>query len=146
MNGRPFSSLGRFKVGLIILFFLYPRIYAETKNLEPKIYFNRFFGNIHRSKNPRSDSLKIINCGDFLEEATDEKASTPSQESRLEWKKIRLGPYTGYLKEDFLSPVHPVCFTKKFPKFYEGFNVDPVQNYLWAKLYDQYESGRSKVK
>jgi hypothetical protein len=104
-------------------------------------YFMPHMGHLHEIPNSRSTSLTAIQCGDPVI-----LHSVKSSALSADWSLVQFGDDRGYIKSEYLSDSRPKnCFRGKYPKFYEGLNLDVKEIYYWGKLYDQYEEGESSI-
>ena len=104
-----------------------------------KFYFNQVFGNIHKNPSRYSQTLTTIACGHplkiFLAAGTAEQTFSTIEEK---WVQIKVGPYRGYMKKEFISTKYPNCFQDRYPRFFDLFNLEVEDIYYWGRLYDQY--------
>lgn len=104
-----------------------------------RMYFNEFFGHLHKSASKESNSLTIIQCSHSVK-LLKGKTKIPG------WIYAEVGEDRGYIQEDHLSKTRPRCFQSRYPKFYSKMNLDITDMYYWGRLYDQYLNGESRAK
>lgn len=100
-------------------------------------YYKNIFGNIHQSPNKYSEVITTIACGRTVKVLGARKNG---------WHKVQVGSYTGYVQKEFLGSERAGCFQDKYPRFFEKFKLELSDLYYWARLYDLYAQGRSRVK
>jgi hypothetical protein len=62
-----------------------------------------------------------------------------------DWNLVTVGPYDGFIMSAYLSDKKNECFEEEYSKFFDGLELDINDLYYWARLYDQYTQGKSKV-
>ena len=72
--------------------------------------------------------------------------NTEVSSSGVSFLKVKVGPYVGYISKGYLRGKKPECFADEFPRFFDNLNLSLTDMYYWGKLYDQYITGRSRVK
>jgi len=119
-----------------------------TKSLVGVKYFNQMMGNVHQNPSRYSQVLTTISCNHpvkvMKETSKDGKEFLLYGENN--WFMVNVGPYEGYIMSDFLSDKKNVCFEEEYSKFFEGLDLSITDLYYWARLYDQYVQGKSKVR
>jgi hypothetical protein len=111
-------------------------------------YFNRMMGNVHQNPSKYSQVLTTISCNHpvkvMKETSKDGKEIILYGEDN--WNLVSVGPYSGYVFSSLLSDKKSECIEEEYSKFFDGLNLDINDLYYWARLYDQYVEGKSKVK
>lgn len=111
-------------------------------------YFSQIMGNVHQNPSRYSQVLTTISCNHpvklLKEVSKDGKEFILYGEDK--WHLVSVGPYEGFVMVDYLSEKKNACFDEEFPKFFDGLNLDINDLYYWARLYDQYVQGKSKVR
>lgn len=111
-------------------------------------YFKEMMGNVHQNPSRYSQVLTTISCNYpvkvMKEVSKDGKEFILFGEDK--WNLVTVGPYEGYVMTDYLSDKKNDCFEEQYPKFFDGLNLDINDLYYWARLYDQYVQGKSKVR
>jgi hypothetical protein len=125
---------------LIISFSLLAETVAEDEKVVGVFYFTPILGHVHQSPKELSSSLTTIQCGHPMRviESTKVKVSA-------EWAYVQVADFKGFVLKSFLAPARPECFQGKYPKFFDGLNLDLSELYYWGRLYDNYLQGQSKV-
>jgi hypothetical protein len=110
-------------------------------------YFSQVMGNVHQNASRFSQVLTTISCNHPIkvmrEFSKDGKDLTSLSDPN--WTLVNVGPYEGYLMTDYLTEKKNVCAEEEYPKFFDGLELDITDLYYWARLYDQYVQGKSKV-
>ena len=110
-------------------------------------YFSQVMGNVHQNASRFSQVLTTISCNHPIkvmrEFSKDGKDLTSLSDPN--WTLVNVGPYEGYLMTDYLVEKKSVCAEEEYPKFFDGLELDITDLYYWARLYDQYVQGKSKV-
>jgi hypothetical protein len=141
------------KILLFILLGLGAAQAAETSNGMKKSligikYFSEMMGNVHQNPSRYSQVLTTISCNHpvkiMKETSKDGKDFVLFGEDK--WNLVTVGPYEGYVMADYLADKKNVCFEEEYSKFFDGLNLDINDLYYWARLYDQYVQGKSKVR
>jgi hypothetical protein len=120
---------------------------AMTKSLVGIKYFNQMMGNIHQNASRYSQVLTTISCNYPVKVM--KETSKDGKDFVLygdNWNLVTVGPYEGYIMSDYLSDKKNVCFEEEYSKFFDGLELDINDLYYWARLYDQYVQGKSKVR
>lgn len=121
---------------------------AMKKSLIGVKYFSQMMGNVHQNPSRYSQVLTTISCNHPIkvmkETSKDGKDFVLYGEDK--WNLVSVGPYEGYIMTDYLSEKKNVCFESEYPRFFDGLNLDINDLYYWARLYDQYVQGKSKVR
>lgn len=111
-------------------------------------YFSRTMGNVHQNPSRYSQVLTTISCNHpvkvMKETSKDGKEFVLYGENN--WHLVNVGPYEGFIMADYLSDKKNVCFEEEHSKFFEGLNLSITDLYYWARLYDHYIQGKSKVR
>ncbi len=111
-------------------------------------YFSKMMGNVHQNPSRYSQVLTTISCNHpvkvMKETSKDGKEFILYGEDK--WNLVSVGPYSGYVMADYLTDKKNVCFEEEYSKFFDGLNLDINDLYYWARLYDQYVQGKSKVR
>ena len=111
-------------------------------------YFSQMMGNVHQNPSRYSQVLTTISCNHpvkvLKEVSKDGKEFILYGEDK--WHLVSVGPYEGFVMADYLSEKKNSCFEEEFPKFFDGLSLDINDLYYWARLYDQYVQGKSKVR
>ena len=111
-------------------------------------YFSQIMGNVHQNPSRYSQVLTTISCNHpvklLKEVSKDGKEFILYGEDK--WYLVSVGPYEGFVMVDYLSEKKNSCFEEEFPKFFDGLSLDINDLYYWARLYDQYVQGKSKVR
>lgn len=110
-------------------------------------YFSQAMGNVHQNSSRFSQVLTTISCNHpvkiMREFSKDGKDMTSLSDPN--WTLVHVGPYEGYLMSEYLTEKKNVCLEEEYPKFFDGLDLDITDLYYWARLYDQYVQGKSKV-
>ncbi|MBC7539124.1 MAG: SH3 domain-containing protein [Bacteriovorax sp.] len=121
---------------------------AMKKTLIGVRYFSEMMGNVHQNPSRYSQVLTTISCNHpvkvMKETSKDGKEFILYGEEK--WNLVTVGPYVGYVMADYLTDKKNVCFEEEYSKFFDGLNLDINDLYYWARLYDQYVQGKSKVR
>lgn len=121
---------------------------AMKKSLIGVKYFSQIMGNVHQNPSRYSQVLTTISCNHPIkvmkETSKDGKEFILYGEDK--WNLVTVGPYEGYVMSDYLSDKKNECFEEEYSKFFDGLNLDINDLYYWARLYDQYVQGKSKVR
>ena len=129
---------------LLILMSLSFSVLADTVANDEKIvgifYFTPILGHIHQSPKELSSSLTTIQCGHPMKVVESTKVKIAP-----EWSYVEVAGLKGFVLKSFLAPSRPDCFQGKYPKFFDGLNLDLSELYYWGRLYDNYLQGQSKV-
>ena len=111
-------------------------------------YFSEMMGNVHQNPSRYSQVLTTISCNHpvkvMKETSKDGKDLVLYGEDK--WNLVTVGPYVGFVMTDYLTDKKNVCFEEEYSKFFDGQNLDINDLYYWARLYDQYVQGKSKVR
>ena len=111
-------------------------------------YFSEMMGNVHQNPSRYSQVLTTISCNHpvkiMKETSKDGKDFILYGEDK--WNLVTVGPYEGYVMTDYLTDKKNVCFEEEYSKLFDGLNLDINDLYYWARLYDQYVQGKSKVR
>jgi hypothetical protein len=111
-------------------------------------YFKEMMGNIHQNPSRYSQVLTTISCNHPVKVM--KEVSKDGKEFILygedNWNLVTVGPYEGYVMTDYLSDKKNECFEEDYSKFFDGLNLDINDLYYWARLYDQYVQGKTKVR
>ncbi len=146
MNGKLFNLGGRSKMGRVVMSLLLilssSSPFAAKKTPEKVMYFSKLFGHIHKGPSRYSQSLSTIGCG----HPTKVIGNTEISSSGVSFLKVKVGPYIGFISKTYLRSKRPECFADEFPRFFDNLNLSLTEMYYWGKLYDQYITGRSRVK
>jgi hypothetical protein len=110
-------------------------------------YFAKMMGNLHQNPSRYSEVMTTITCNHpvkvLKETSKDGKDLLLFGEDN--WNLVTVGPYTGYIMSEYLSQKKAECFDENYSKFFDGLKLDVNDSYYWARLYDQYIQGKSKV-
>lgn len=121
---------------------------SMKKSLIGVKYFSEMMGNVHQNPSRYSQVLTTISCNHpvkiMKETSKDGKDFILYGEDK--WHLVTVGPYEGYVMADYLNDKKNTCFEEEYPKFFEGLNLGINDLYYWARLYDQYVQGKSKVR
>ncbi|GEM_PF-974208 len=109
---------------------------AEAKYLPGIHYYNQMYGTVHLQKGSDAETVTTISCGQPLRVIEFEK----------EWGNVKVGPYTGFIKKEYISAKKTPCFQDDYPKFFNLLNLELSEIYHWGRLYDQYIIGKSRIK
>lgn len=96
-------------------------------------------GHLHKSASNSSASLTTIQCAQPLKILNDENKSSSN------WMYVEVGEDKGFVHQDFISQERPTCFQEKYPRFYQGQNLDITDLYFWGRLNDHYLRGESRA-
>ena len=120
---------------------------AMKKSLIGIKYFSQMMGNVHQNASRYSQVLTTISCNHpvkvMKETSKDGKSFVLYGEDK--WNLVTVGPYDGYVMAEYLTDKKNDCFEDEYPKFFDGLELDINDLYYWARLYDQYVLGKSKV-
>lgn len=121
---------------------------SMTKKLVGIKYFNQMMGNVHQNASRYSQVLTTISCNHPVKVM--KETSKDGKEFLLygdnNWNSVVVGPYDGFIMSEYLSDKKNVCFEEEYSKFFDGLELDINDLYYWARLYDQYVQGKSKVR
>lgn len=110
-------------------------------------YFSKSMGNVHQNPSRYSLVLTTISCNHPVKVM--KETSADGKEFILyaddKWNLVNVGPYEGYVMSEYLSDKKNECFEEEYSKFFDGLNLSVNELYYWARLYDQYVSGKSQV-
>jgi hypothetical protein len=142
------------QIFLIILILFSHQVFSKEEQLGMKRtfigvrYFNRMMGNVHQNASRFSQVVTTISCNHPIKVM--KETSKDGKEFILygedNWNLVTVGPYEGYIMTEYLTDKKVECFEEEYSKFYEGLNLDINDMYYWARLYDQYIQGKSKVR
>ncbi|MBF0205542.1 MAG: hypothetical protein HQK53_01500 [Oligoflexia bacterium] len=107
-------------------------------------YITKTFSNLHQHPSPYATSVHTLACGQSVKLYTTNGAQKESLPE--EWVFAEGENTFGYLQKKMLSAEKPDCFQNKYPKFFDGLNLNITEIYYWGKLHDQYIAGKTKVK
>ena len=111
-------------------------------------YFSEMMGNVHQNPSRYSQVLTTISCNHpvkiMKETSIDGKDFILFGEDK--WNLVTVGPYSGYVRAEYLKDKKNTCFEEEYSKFFDGLNLDINDLYYWARLYDQYVQDKSKVR
>lgn len=113
---------------------------GATEKFVGVYYYKNIFGHIHQNPSTYSTSLATIECGHPVRIFDKEHSSV------RDWYFVQVASYKGYIRKEYLDIKKPECFQSRFPKFFDGLELDLTEMYFWGRLYDQYVMGRSKVR
>lgn len=152
MNGMKRKSI-IIEIVFIVYFFC-NSLFSQTTNssissgtmssnviVDRVAYYKNMFGNVHQNPLKTSNVLTTLSCGQPIQIIKVLDNSVPN-----DWEKVKVGPYIGFIKKDFLLDKRPKCFQDSYSKFFDKFNFDIAELYYWAKLYDQYLIDKSGLK
>ena len=118
--------------------------FAETTSTDEKVvgifYMKPLFGHVHQSSVRTSASLTTIQCSHPVKVIESSKVSVSP-----EWAYVQVADHRGFIMKQFLSEKKPECFQGKYPKFFDGLNMDLSELYFWGRLYDHYVQGETRV-
>lgn len=120
---------------------------AGTRSVIGVKYFSQMMGNVHQNASRYSQVLTTISCNypvKILKEVSKDGKETVLYDQNR-WHLVSVGPYEGFLMADYLSDKKNTCFEEEYSKFFDGLNLDINDLYYWARLYDQYIQGKSRV-
>jgi hypothetical protein len=103
-------------------------------------YFKEMFGHVHEGASAATPSLTTIQCNHPLKVLELSKVKIAP-----DWAYVETADVKGYVKKEFLNSKKANCFQGKYPRYFDGVNLDLTELYYWGKLYDQYERGYSRV-
>ena len=143
------------KIVILLFFILFQSIALSaesTSGMKKSMigikYFSEMMGNVHQNPSRYSQVLTTISCNHpvkvMKETSKDGKDFVLYGEDK--WNLVTVGPYEGYIMTDYLTDKKSVCFEEEYSKFFDGLNLDINDLYYWARLYDQYVQGKSKVR
>jgi hypothetical protein len=130
------------KIFILAFLFNLPSLNAAPKEAVRVLYFSKLFGHIHKNPSRYSQSLSTIGCG----HPTKVIGNTETSSSGVSYLKVKVGPYVGFISKSYLKTKKPNCFADEYPRFFDNLNLSLTDMYYWGKLYDQYITGRSRVK
>ena len=119
-----------------------------TKTMVGIKYYNQMMGNVHQNASRYSQVLTTISCNHPVKvmKETSKDGKEFSMYGDNNWHLVTVGPYEGYVFAEYLSDKKNVCFEEEYSKFFDGLELDINDLYYWARLYDQYVQGKSKVR
>lgn len=111
-------------------------------------YFNQMMGNVHQNASRFSQVLTTISCNHPVKvmKQTSKDGKEFAAFAANDWNMVQVGPYDGFIMSDYLSDKKNICFEEEYSKFFDGLELDINDLYYWARLYDQYVQGKSKVR
>lgn len=111
-------------------------------------YFSQMMGNVHQNPSRFSQVLTTISCNHPVKimKETSKDGKDFIFYGDNDWHLVSVGPYEGYIMSDYLSDKKNICFEEEYSKFFDGLDLDINDLYYWARLYDQYVQGKSKVR
>ncbi len=119
-----------------------------TKSLVGVKYYNQMMGNVHQNASRFSQVLTTISCNHPVKVI--KQTSKDGKDFVLfgdnNWHMVTVGPYEGFIFSSYLSDKKNICFEEEYSKFFDGLELDINDLYYWARLYDQYVQGKSKVR
>lgn len=111
-------------------------------------YFNQMMGNVHQNASRFSLVMTTISCNHPVKIM--KETSVDGKDFALygdnDWNLVTVGPYDGFIMSAYLSDKKNECFEEEYSKFFDGLELDINDLYYWARLYDQYTQGKSKVR
>ncbi len=129
---------------VLLLLFASLLSFAETTSTDEKVvgifYMKPLFGHVHQSSVRTSASLTTIQCSHPVKVIESSKVSVSP-----EWAYVQVADHRGFIMKQFLSEKKPECFQGKYPKFFDGLNMDLSELYFWGRLYDHYVQGETRV-
>lgn len=132
------------KSSLFFLILLITQARANTVSTDEKVvgifYFKPIFGHVHQASQRTSASLTTIQCSHPVKVIESSKVSVSS-----EWAYVQVADHRGFILKDYLVTKRPECFQGKYPKFFDGLNLDLSELYYWGRLYDHYYHGETRV-
>ncbi len=133
---------------LLISLFLIPSVFAkENSDYVGIMFYKNFFGNIHQNSSRYSATLTTVSCGHPIKVYKPKVSKgTQSSDNFSDWQSVKVGPYEGFVLNELLSTSRPDCFQDQFSKFFELFDLNLAELFYWGRLYDQYVTGKSRVK
>lgn len=134
---------------ILAVFFVSSSLWANSSKKEwiSIGYFNQIFGHVHQNPSRYSSSMTTISCGHPVKILPRPPVKTNKGIFKDDgWVPVKVGPYKGHLRVEYIQSKRPKCFQDKYPKFFEAFNLEINENYYWGKLYDQYVHGKTKAK
>lgn len=129
---------------LLILLFISTQSYAQSVVVGIK-YFSQIMGNVHQNPARTSQVMTTVNCNHPIKVIAQTKKENTIISPKEKWMPVQVGPYEGYVMERFLSDKPVECFAERYPKFFDELNLDITEHYYWARLYDQYIEGQSRL-
>jgi hypothetical protein len=151
-HGKQYNLDGRFNLKRIFFPILLTFLFSSpalAKNPKNKVlgvyYFKKIFGHIHQNPSSYSTTLTTLSCGHPVR-LLSKKTGGNSQKVLFnrKWNLIKVGPYTGYIQQSFLSKKKVKCFQDRYPKFFDSLNLEITDMYYWGRLQDQYVRGKSQ--
>ena len=130
------------KLLTLVIFFISATSFSESIHY---LYYKNIYGHLHQSSSSYSSSINTLSCGDKVKLIQDKKTIV-TEFSKYSWTKVKFGLKTGFIRSDFLVRKLPNCFQTKYIKFFNRFELGLQDIYAWGKLYDQYVSGKAKVR
>ena len=99
--------------------------FAETVSSDEQVvgvfYMTPVFGHVHQSSVRTSPSLTTIQCAHPVKVIESSKVSVSQ-----EWAYVEVADYRGFILKQYLSEKKPECLQGKYPKFFDGINMDSV--------------------
>lgn len=145
------------KIALIVLSFLLNLSWAVEiekgqdysgykKVVSDVLYFYQIFGVVHQNPSRYSSALTTISCGHPIKTLRLIDAKGKEFIPNESWVFAKVGAYEGFVMKEYLNKQKVQCFQDRFPKFFDSFDMDLSELYYWGRLYDQYVTGKSKVR
>ncbi len=150
MGNNSISMEGLVKVKILIsLLFLSSSISAQDKDVLDKVmYVKSLFAQVHKNPSKYSNYMTTVECGHPVK--VYKKVSKKGDSVRIlfnrTWHLVKVGAYDGYMNAIQLSSKKGECFQDNYPKFYDSVDISINEMFYWGKLYDQYVTGKSRVR
>ncbi len=109
-------------------------------------YFRQIFGVVHQNPSRYSAALTTISCGHPIKILHLIDAKGKEFVPNDNWIFAKVGAYEGFVMKEYLNKQKANCFQDRYPKFFDSFDMDLSELYYWGRLYDQYVTGKSKVR
>jgi len=110
-------------------------------------FFKAPMGNLHQNPSRYSQVVTTINCNypvKLLKEI-DQEGKEKLIFGDGDWSLVKVGPYEAYVMTEYLQEKKAKCFDEEYSKFYDSLKLTVSDSYYWARLYDHYIFGKSKV-
>lgn len=143
-----------FAVFLFLSVFLVNHSFAQevqgelTRNIVGVKYFSQIMGNVHQNASRYSQVSTTISCN-YPVKVLKEVRKNGTENiffDKNQWELVRVGPYEGFILSEYLTDSKNVCFEEEHSKFFDGLELDINDLYYWARLYDQFVQGKTKVR
>jgi len=96
-------------------------------------YFKPLIGQLRQNSSKVSPALTTLQCGHPVKLLESSKVSVSP-----EWSYAEVSGHQGFILKKDLAEQRPDCLQSKYPKFFDGLNLDLSDLYYWGRLNDQF--------